>query len=225
MWSISDLKMKGKAAFKSNYWRCVLVALILSILTAGSSASGSGNSAKNAEQLNIDNEQVAAILAIVASIALVFTIVWIIVRIFVLNPLEVGCHSFLKKNLDEHVDLSCLKDGFADYKKSAITLLYRDVYLALWFLLLFIPGFIKAYSYMMVPYIVLDNPELSPKEVITRSRQMMNGHKWRAFCLDLSFIGWGLLSVLTFGLVGILYAQPYRRSTRAALYLEIKDLV
>ena len=53
MWSISDLKKKGKAAFKSNYWRCVLVALILSILTAGSSASGSGNSAKNAEQLNV----------------------------------------------------------------------------------------------------------------------------------------------------------------------------
>ena len=225
MWSISDLKKKGKAAFKNNYWRCVLVSLILSILTAGSSASGSGNSARNANQMNIENEQVAAILAIVASFIIVFTIVWCILRIFVLNPLEVGCFSFLKKNLDEHVDLGCLKDGFADYKKSAVTLLLRDIYLALWILLFLIPGIIKAYSYTMVPYIVLDNPELSPKEVITRSRQMMKGHKWRTFCLDLSFIGWGLLSSLTLGLVGILYAGPYRRSTRAALYMEIKDLV
>ncbi|MBO4265762.1 MAG: DUF975 family protein [Lachnospiraceae bacterium] len=225
MWSISDLKKKGKAAFKNNYWRCVLVSLILAILTAGSSATGSGNSARNADQMNIDNEQIAAALAIVAGFIVIFTIIWCLLRIFVLNPLEVGCHSFLKKNIEGHPDLSCLKDGFADYKKSALTLLLRDIYLALWFCLFLIPGIVKAYSYMMVPYIVMDNPELSPKEVITKSRQMMNGHKWRAFCLDFSFIGWGLLSSLTLGLVGLFYGRPYRRSTRAALYLEIKDLV
>ena len=75
---------------------------------------------------------------------------------------------------------------------------------------------------MMVPYILLDEPELSPKEVITRSRKMMNGNKWRAFLLDLSFIGWALLSLITCGLVGLLYEEPYRRSARAALYHELK---
>ena len=49
----------------------------------------------------------------------------------------------------------------------------------------------------------------------------MNGHKWRAFLLDLSFIGWALLSIVTCGLVGLFYAEPYRRSARAALYLEL----
>ena len=93
------MKERGKAAFKGNYWRCVLVAFILSLLTAGSSASGQANSAKNSENLPIDNEQAAAILAVIASIALIFVLVWIVLRIFVLNELEVGCHSFLKKNV------------------------------------------------------------------------------------------------------------------------------
>ena len=104
-------------------------------------------------------------------------------------------------------------------------MLLRDVFLALWYCLLFIPGIIKSYSYMMVPYIVNDNPELSAKEVITRSREMMNGNKWRAFLLDLSFIGWVLLSLMTCGIVGVFYSEPYRRSARAALYLELKDQV
>ena len=222
MWSISDLKKKGKAAFKNNYWRCVLVSLILAILTAGSSATGSGNSARNADQMNIDNEQIAAALAIVAGFIVIFTIIWCLLRIFVLNPLEVGCHSFLKKNIEGHPDLSCLKDGFADYKKSALTLLLRDIYLALWFCLFLIPGIVKAYSYMMVPYILLDNPELSTKEVITKSREMMNGNKMKAFLLDLSFIGWWLLSAITCGLLAVFYVQPYYNCTCAELYRTIK---
>lgn len=223
MWSISELKEKGKAAFKSNYWRCVLAALILSLLTAGSSATGQSGSAKNYEQMPIDNEQALAILAIVASIAIAFVIIWSLLRVFLLNIVEVGCHSFLKKNINEDVTLDCLKDGFGDYKRVLVTMLLRDIFLALWFCLLVIPGIIKSYSYMMVPYIVMDNPELSAKEVITKSREMMNGNKWRTFLLDLSFIGWAILSVLTCGLVGLFYSEPYRRSTRAALYLELRD--
>lgn len=184
--------------------------------------TGSSNSVKNnVESLNLDNEQVAQIMAFIAAAALVFAIVWSLLRVFVLNELEVGCHSFLKKNLSEHVTLDCLKEGFADYKRTLVTMLLRDVYLALWFCLLFVPGLIKSYSYMMVPYIINDEPDLTAKEVITRSREMMNGHKWRAFLLDLSFIGWALLSIVTCGLVGLFYAEPYRRSARAALYLEL----
>ena len=222
MWSISEMKERGKAAFKNNYWRCVLVAFILAALTSGSSMTGSSNSVKNnVESLNLDNEQVAQIMAFIAAAALVFAIVWSLLRVFVLNELEVGCHSFLKKNLSEHVTLDCLKEGFEDYKRTLVTMLLRDVYLALWFCLLFVPGLIKSYSYMMVPYIINDEPDLTAKEVITRSREMMNGHKWRAFLLDLSFIGWALLSIVTCGLVGLFYAEPYRRSARAALYLEL----
>ena len=73
----------------------------------------------------------------------------------------------------------------------------------------------------MVPYIIKDNPELSATEVITKSRKMMDGHKWRAFLLDLSFIGWLLLSLITLGIVGLLWTNPYMQNTNAALYQEL----
>ena len=223
MWTNAELKEKGKAAFKNNYWRCVLVALILSILTAGSTTTGQSNQIKNADTSNIPNEQAAAIMTIVAGIIVVFAIVWILLRIFLLNPLEVGCQTFLKENLNEPVKLDRLKAGFSDYKRVVYTIFLRDCYLALWFLLLIIPGIIKSYSYRMVPFILMDDPELSTKEVITKSREMMNGQKWRAFLLDLSFIGWFILGILTCGLVSLFYADPYMRSTRAALYVKLRD--
>jgi uncharacterized membrane protein len=226
MWSRSELKEIGKAAFKQNYWRCVLVAFILALLTAGSSASGSSNSTKQMENSmsQMGNEELAAFFAALAAIAIIFVIVWTLLRIFLLNLVEVGCHSFLKKNItDPSTNLEELKIAFGDYKRSMLTMLLRDVFLALWYCLLIIPGVIKSYSYCMVPYILLDNPELGAKEVITRSREMMNGNKWKTFVLDLSFIGWMLLSFITCGLVGIFYEEPYRRSTRAALYLKLRD--
>jgi len=73
----------------------------------------------------------------------------------------------------------------------------------------------------MVPYIIKDNPELSATEVITKSRKMMDGNKWRAFLLDLSFIGWLLLSLITLGIVGLLWTNPYMQNTNAALYQEL----
>ena len=68
-------------------------------------------------------------------------------------------------------------------------MLLKDIFLCLWSLLFIIPGIIKAYSNAMVPYVLADNPELGAKEAITLSHKMMNGSKWRAFVLDLSFIG------------------------------------
>ena len=222
MWSISEMKERGKAAFKKNYWRSVLVAFILTLLTTGSSLSGQAVSAGNTDPSTLPSEQLAAVMGVVAMLGITYVIIWSLLRLFLLNPLEVGCCSFLKKNITEDTMLDELKAGFDDYKRSVLTILLRDVFLALWFCLLFIPGIIKSYSYMMVPYIVNDEPDLSPKEVIDRSKEMMKGNKWRAFLLDLSFIGWAILSALTAGLVGTFYSEPYRRSAKAALYLELK---
>ena len=80
------------------------------------------------------------------------------------------------------------------------------------------PGIVKSYSYRMVPFLLADHPELSGTETITLSRQMMNGHKWNAFVLDLSFLGWHILSILTLGLLGIFFVNPYQLSTDAELY-------
>ena len=226
MWSISELKEKGKTAFKGNYWKCVLVSLILVIITAGSAGGSSSSTSQQAQQnaqQPMTEEQIAIMGAILVA-ALVFLVIWTIIKIFLLNPVEVGCHNFFKNNLfDQNVNLSEIKAAFGpNYKRSVGTIFLRDLFILLWMLLLIIPGIVKSYSYAMVPYLIIDEPELSATEIITRSREMMNGNKWRAFLLDLSFIGWILLTIITCGIVGIFWTNPYMYSTKAALYQELR---
>lgn len=95
------------------------------------------------------------------------------------------------------------------------------LYTFLWSLLFIIPGIIKSYSYAMTPYILLDRPELSATDAIKESEKMMDGHKMDLFILDLSFIGWILLSMLTCGIL-VLYVEPYMMATKSAFYLELK---
>ena len=95
------------------------------------------------------------------------------------------------------------------------------LYTFLWSLLFIIPGIVKSYSYAMTPYILLDRPELSATEALKESEKMMNGHKMELFILDLSFIGWILLSMLTCGIL-VLYVEPYMMATKSAFYLELK---
>lgn len=132
-------------------------------------------------------------------------------------------HFFTENTEAGPVPVSTIKAGFQNYGHNFVVMLLRDVYLLLWFLLLIVPGIIKAYSYCMVPYILAEHPELSANEVITRSREMMNGHKWQAFKLDLSFFGWILLGALTLGLVDVFWTAPYMESAQAALYLKLRD--
>jgi uncharacterized membrane protein len=102
-----------------------------------------------------------------------------------------------------------------------IATLLVSLYTFLWSLLFIIPGIIKSYSYAMTPYILLDRPELSATDAIKESEKMMDGHKMDLFILDLSFIGWVLLSMLTCGIL-VLYVEPYMMATKAAFYLELK---
>ena len=106
--------------------------------------------------------------------------------------------------------------------RASMTLLLTTIFQYLWFITV-IGGFIKMYSYRMVPFIVAENPDLKPREAITLSRRMMNGHKWQAFKLDLSFFGWILLGALTLGLVNVFWTVPYMESAQAALYLKLRD--
>jgi uncharacterized membrane protein len=96
------------------------------------------------------------------------------------------------------------------------------IFTLLWTLLLIIPGIIKAYAYAMTPYIMKDQPELSAVDCIDRSMSMMNGYKWKLFLLDLSFIGWYLLSCLSLG-IGLLWLTPYIYCSRAKFYEELKQ--
>ncbi len=94
----------------------------------------------------------------------------------------------------------------------------------LWSLLLIVPGIIKALSYSMAPYILAENNDMLPQDAIKQSMRIMEGHKMELFILELSFIGWEILCVLTLGLASI-YVLPYYETTVANFYNEIKDTV
>ena len=112
-----------------------------------------------------------------------------------------------------------LSDG-SKIMKSFFTYLLMCVYLALWTLLLIIPGIIKSFSYSITYFILNDHPEYTANQAITESRRMMDGHKMDYFLLCLSFLGWFILSVVTFG-IGFLWLVPYFYTTSAAFYEEI----
>ena len=236
MWDRKELKAKGKAAFRANYWKCVIVALILSLLVGGAAAGGSG-SMKDAtddsgeptfeetfEALTPDEQEVAVkIFAAVIGALAVFGLIASVVKILVFNPLKLGADIFFYRNSEAPAEVGEMLYGFKNgYGRVVLTLFLRDLFTELWMLLFIVPGVIKALSYSLTPYILADNPDLSATEAITLSRKMMNGHKMDVFMLWLSFIGWMILNALTCGLVGVFWVNPWMCATDAEVYKTIK---
>ena len=87
-----------------------------------------------------------------------------------------------------------------------------------------IGGFIKHYSYFLVPYIVAENPDIPTLRAIRLSRKMMKGHKWQCFVWELSFLGWDLLGILTLGLSNVFWKNPYQVATFSEYYAELRCL-
>lgn len=117
--------------------------------------------------------------------------------------------------------LKGLVRGYKDFARIFLTVLLVGVYTLLWSLLLFVPGVIKSFSYALTPFILADRPELKYNGAIELSIAMMEGHKMDLFLLYLSFIGWGLLCVLTLG-IGALWLYPYMNTSLARFYEEVK---
>ena len=119
------------------------------------------------------------------------------------------------------MNIGGLFDGFNDFGRIVGTKLLQAIYTFLWTLLLVIPGIIKNYSYAMTDFILKDQPELANNAAIEISMAMMDGNKMKLFLLDLSFIGWAILCLFTFG-IGFLFLQPYVQSAHAAFYEDLK---
>lgn len=105
-----------------------------------------------------------------------------------------------------------------------LTWLLSTIFFCLWTILLIVPGIIKGLAYSQAYYIVKDRvdngEELTPTQAITESRQLMDGHKWEFFLLQLSFIGWAILATIPFGL-GFLWLIPYIHATNANYYRKL----
>ena len=129
-----------------------------------------------------------------------------------------------KFNLDlvdgEEPQLGTVFTYLPQWKTMVVANLLMILYTLLWMLLFIIPGIVAMYRYAMTYYILAENPELSASEAIERSKEVMNGNKWRFFCLEFSFIGWSLLCSLTLG-IGNLWLNPYIQAAVAAFYRDI----
>ena len=114
--------------------------------------------------------------------------------------------------------------GFDDYWSALKLHLLSGLYIFLWSLLLVIPGIIKTYAYSMSVYILAENKGKSARECIKESVAMTMGYKVDLFVLGLSFIGWGLLSCITFG-IALIWVMPYMQATYANAYNLLKSKV
>ena len=209
----TEFKLEGKMAFKRNYWNCVIVSFIISFISGILSFKVDPSKQSGSEEMNPDAMMAYAIAF------LIMMIISEVIATFVTNPLTVGRAGFFKKNLD---DVGCkniikfFKQSYIDYVNIIINMFITDIIVMLFYLLLIVPGIIKSFEYALVPYILSDNPEMSGEEARKLSSQAMDGNKMNLFLFKLSFIGWVLLTIVTFGLAGIFYVNPYMMSAEAA---------
>ena len=145
------------------------------------------------------------------------------IAIFVISgPLFLGISGYvLKRTRNEEINIENIFDGFKRFFPSFLLVFFSTLFILLWSLLLIIPGIIKGLGYSMAVYIMYDNPEISSLEALKRSQIMMKGYKGKLFCLYLSFIGWGLLCLLTLG-IGFLWLAPYYYLADANFYENLK---
>lgn len=131
---------------------------------------------------------------------------------------------FIIASEKENTKMGVMKEIFKrkNWSNVAIIMFFKSFYNFLWYLTI-IGGIIKTYEYRMIPYLLAENPDMNKKEVFARSKQMMKGNKWKTFILDLSFILWEILSTITFGLLDILYVNPYKIATSVELYKTLKE--
>lgn len=153
----------------------------------------------------------------------VIPVAGILIQILVTGPLMLGlARYFLNLARNEPVEVGQLFSGFNDFGRALLAYALTFTYILLWSLLLVIPGIMAMLSYAMTYFVLLDHPEMGANAAIGESRRLMYGNRWKLFCLGCRFIGWALLTILTFG-IGMLWVYPYMQVSFARFYEDIKE--
>ena len=159
------------------------------------------------------------IVSVVASIANIIPVIGpiVVISAFTIATIII----YLKLAAGINPEIAELFQHFGKFWAAFKVIFLTGLFTMLWSLLLYIPGIIKGLSYSMSMYILAENPDMPALEAIDRSKKMMDGHKMELFVLMLSFIGWYLLCMVTFGIAAI-YVVPYMSATMANFYNNIK---
>ena len=213
----SEIRQAALDNLRGNYWLSVLVAFV-AVLLGGIITGGT------IFRVDVDTEVfhhlprfIVRYLAIMGSVSGFFALVQFIIG----GTVQLGYAKYLLKQHDHaSFDIHDLFSQFDRFKEGFLQNFLRNLYIFLWSFLLIIPGIVKSYSYAMTPFIMAENPDMSAKEAIEASKQLMHGHKDELFTLDLTFFGWSLLAALTLN-IGHIFLNPYKNAAYAVFYKEL----
>ena len=222
----SDHRYRAREALRGNWVTAVLVCLVAGILTGSSFSSDININFEGGQPIQITlPEQYEEILVGVLGISLAFlTVVAVVISVVGLilgGVIEIGKARYHLNLIDgAAARFDDLFTAFPQFLSALVMNLVRQVLVTLGTLLLVIPGVMLTFSYAAAPYIMAQDPECEGLEALRRSRELMKGNRMELFLLDLSFIGWDLLSLFTLG-IGSLFLNPYKEAARASFFRHI----
>lgn len=225
----SDYRRIAREKLSGNWLISALTVFIAGLLGGALQGSGGGfnftfNSGEESTisiQGNALPQEALQIIFAILGILIPVLIFYVALSLLVGGTVRLGHAQYLLDQQDGRpLNVATLFSQFGQFKNGFILVLLTGLYIFLWSLLLIIPGIIASYSYAMAPFIQAEHPEYTASESIKASKQMMNGHKWELFCLDLSFIGWALLCTFTLG-IGNLFLSAYTSAAYAAFYRKL----
>lgn len=214
----SELRRMARENLEGNWKKSLGVAFVASIF--GALIAGSNFS------LDLDLERevlqqlpdvILSFLAVMVSASSALSLVHFILA----GPVQLGYAKVLLKQYHrQEFEVKDLFSQFDRFKQGFLMNLLRTLYIFLWTLLFIIPGIVASYKYALAPFLMTENPEMTAKEAIAASTELMDGYKGHLFMLDLSFIGWDLLAMLTLG-IGFLWLNPYKNAAHAVFYRQV----
>ena len=145
-----------------------------------------------------------------------------ILELVVYGPLVFGYYLYIACNIDRHENnFNLLFKGFERFTDTLIAGLLYSLAVGVGCALLIVPGIILACGFSMTFFIMVDEPEISGVDALSKSWNMMSGHKWDYFCLMLRFLGWIILAILTCG-IGFVLLTPYMTATSLNYYRKLR---
>ena len=200
-----ELKAKARKSLEGKYGQAILMAIVLGIIT--------GLPQVLTFIFRNSGDTTVSIIQIVVTV-----LTAVLTSFFLLG----NVNFYLKLSRGEDVTWKELFSKTNLWLVCLCATILVNALTALWTLLLIIPGIIAALSYSMTHYILADNENMTAMEALKKSKEMMDGHKMDYFMLCLSFLGWAILGVFTFGLL-YLWLGPYMSTAQANFYNAIKD--
>ena len=216
---VSHYREQARFALSGRWGKVILITLVAALF--GGLVVGTGlsfNIEFDEQTLSTLPQEFQSVLRSYLMVAGGIGIILGIVQFFMSGPVNLGyCYALLKLMDGENPSVSDLFSDMYRFWDGFLLALLRALFTFLWTLLFIIPGIIAAYRYSMSGFIMAQNFGITPMNAIRASKAMMKHRKFELFLLDLSFIGWHLLAILSLG-IGYIWLTPYINTTYAAFY-------